>query len=49
MDWIRLAQNRDRLWAVVNTVMNLRAPENERNVFFLLKTLKCTDSWVIPR
>jgi len=34
VDWIRLAQNRDRLWAVVNTVMNLRAPENERNVFF---------------
>jgi hypothetical protein len=24
VDWIRLAQDRDRWWAVVNTVMNLR-------------------------
>ena len=24
MDWIDLAQNRDRCWAVVNAVMNLR-------------------------
>jgi hypothetical protein len=23
MDWIELAQNRDRWWAVVNAVMNL--------------------------
>jgi hypothetical protein len=26
VDWINLAQNRDRWWAVVNTVMNLRVP-----------------------
>jgi hypothetical protein len=26
MDWIDVAQNRDRLRALVNTVMNLRAP-----------------------
>jgi hypothetical protein len=26
VDWIHLAQDRDRWWAVVNTVMNLRAP-----------------------
>jgi hypothetical protein len=26
VDWIHLAQNRDRWWAVVNTVMNLRFP-----------------------
>jgi hypothetical protein len=24
VDWIRLAQDRDRWWAVVNTAMNLR-------------------------
>jgi hypothetical protein len=23
VDWINLAQDRDRLWAIVNTVMNL--------------------------
>jgi hypothetical protein len=26
VDWIHLAQNRDRWWAVVNTVMNLQVP-----------------------
>jgi hypothetical protein len=26
MDWIELAQNRDRLRAVVNAVMNIRFP-----------------------
>jgi len=26
MDWIELAQNRDRWWALVNAAMNLRAP-----------------------
>jgi len=26
MDWIDLAQDRDRRWAVVNVVMNLRVP-----------------------
>jgi hypothetical protein len=26
MDWIKLAQDRDRWWALVNTVMNLQIP-----------------------
>jgi hypothetical protein len=31
VDWINLPQDRDKEWAVVNTVMNLRFPYNARN------------------
>jgi hypothetical protein len=31
MDWIHLAQNRDRWRALVNMVMNLRIPSNAGN------------------
>ena len=31
MDWIDLAQDKDRWWAVVNAVMNLWVPLNVGN------------------
>ena len=33
MDWIDVAQNRDRWLASVNAVMNLRVPSNSGNFF----------------
>ena len=31
MDWIKLAQDRDRWWALVNVVMNLQVLQNAEN------------------
>ena len=31
MNWIDVAQDRDRWWAVMNAVMNLRVPQNAGN------------------
>jgi hypothetical protein len=33
MDWIDLAQERDRLRALLNAIMKLRVPQNARNSF----------------
>jgi hypothetical protein len=32
MDWINLVQDRHQLWALANTVMNLRVPYNVRKL-----------------
>jgi hypothetical protein len=44
LDWIRLAQNRDRWWAVVSAVMNLRvlAPRSKLVLKLERTNVKCS-------
>ena len=39
MDWIELAQDRDRCLVLVNAVMNLRVPQYAGNFFTSLKPI----------
>ena len=39
MDWIKLAQERDRLRTRVNAVMNLRVPQNAGEFLDWLRTV----------
>ena len=33
MDWIDLAKDKDKWWAVVDAAMNLRVPYSAKNLF----------------
>jgi len=37
-DWMELAQDRDRCWALVSTVMNVRVPKNAGNFLTSCRT-----------
>ena len=46
VDWIHLAKDREKLWAVVNTVMNLPTVEN-RGKLWTEKLLACQKETVL--
>jgi len=46
MDWIELAQDRDRWWGLVNAVMNLQVPQNADNFLTGCKPVSFS-SWTL--
>jgi len=48
MDWIDVAQDRDRWRALVNTVMTLRFPQNAGNVVTSLRVESVSFSRITP-
>jgi hypothetical protein len=42
MDWIDVAQDRDRCWALVNAVINLHFPQNSGNDLTSLGLVRCS-------
>jgi hypothetical protein len=48
VDWFRLAQDRDRWWAVVSAVMNLWALAPQSLLVIYLRLIKCIHHCCLP-